>query len=97
MGNTLKGGSRSSPGDSLAAMIETEIDVVRGQYDLEPLTAENKEDLRPLLLGIARGIVRYIGDNPEAFTVSISGTDIGGGLGSHGHTGTVSAISTDPT
>ena len=97
MGNILKGGSRAAPGDSLAAMIETEIDVVRGQYGLPALSAESKEDLRPLLLGLARGIVRYIGDNPEAFTVTIAGTNLGGTLGSHGHTGTVSAISTDPT
>lgn len=94
MANVLKGGSKNSFSDSLAEMIETELDNVRGQYGLGTLTSENKEDLRPLLLGIARGIVRYIGDNPDAFVIGQSSI---GSLGTHKHSGHLSKINTDPT
>jgi hypothetical protein len=94
MANELKGGSRTSFSNSLAEMIEIELDNVRSQYGLEALTSENKEDLRPLLLGISRGIVRYLGDNPEAFMIDGSSVET---HGTHAHSGSLSAIDTDPT
>ena len=93
MANELKGGSKNSFSDSLAEMIEIELDNVRAQYGLEALTSENKEDLRPLMLGISRGIVRYLGENPGAFVISESSV---GGHDPHAHTGSLSAITTDP-
>jgi hypothetical protein len=93
MADTLKGGSRTSFSDSMAEMIEIELDVVRSQYGLDALTSENKEDLRPLLLGISRGIVRYLGENPGAFGI---GSSTVGGHGTHEHSGSLSAINTDP-
>jgi hypothetical protein len=93
MADELKGGSKNPFSDSLAEMIETELDNVRTQYDLNPLTPENKEDLRPLLLGISRGIVRYLGENPGAFII---GNSTVGGHGTHDHSGSLSAINTDP-
>lgn len=90
MGDILKGGSESAFAGSLAARIEFELDIVRGQYGLPALTGENKDDLRPLLLGIARGIVGYLGDNPEAFVIA---QDSGA---NHQHGGKLSQIKTDP-
>jgi hypothetical protein len=94
MADILKGGSRTSFSGSLAEMIEIEFDNVRSQYGLDALTSENKQDLRPLILGIARGIVRYLGDNPEAFMIGNSSV---GTHGTHKHSGSLSAIDTDPT
>jgi hypothetical protein len=93
MASELKGGSKNSFSNSLAEMIEIELDVVRSQYGLTPLTSENKDDLRPLLLGISRGIVRYLGENPGAFVI---GDSTVGGHGTHEHSGSLSAINTDP-
>ena len=92
MANELKGGSKTDYDDSLAERIEAELDIVRHQYKLSPLTSANREDWRPFLLGISRGIVRFLGENPEAFL--IEGTS---GAFSHSHSGHLSEIKTDLT
>jgi hypothetical protein len=69
MGNSLEAGTGAHPEHSLASYFEAELNDVRGENGLDPLPAEGREDRMMLFLGIARGIVRYLGDHGEAFAI----------------------------
>jgi hypothetical protein len=77
MGDTLRGGTREDLSGSLALYIEQAFDSVRAEYGLGPLPTENRDDRMIMFLGIARGIVNYLDDFTEAFTIDHhrTGTD----------------------
>ncbi|HWD47496.1 MAG TPA: hypothetical protein VHM23_27940 [Actinomycetota bacterium] len=69
MGNSLEAGTGAHPEHSLASYFEDEFNEVRRDYGLDPLPEEGREDRMMLFLGIARGIVRYLGDHGQAFAI----------------------------
>lgn len=69
MGDVLDAGIGAPGEDSLATYFEEEFDAVRRDRGLDPLPEEGRDDRMLLFLGIARGIVRYLGDNTEAFVI----------------------------
>lgn len=73
MGNTLQAGT-GAPGKppeehTLAGYFEEAFNDVRRDYDLPELPEEGRDDRMMLFLGIARGIVKYLGEHSEAFVV----------------------------
>jgi hypothetical protein len=69
--------------DSLAGAIEQGLDEALRDYGLPGLPAEGRADRTAFILGIARGIVSYLVDHEQAFTIAP-----GDGL-SHTHSGHV--------
>jgi hypothetical protein len=69
MGNGLVADTGGLDQHSLAGYIEQEIEAVGVGAGIEPLPEEGREERTMLFAGIARGIVRYLGDHAEAFVV----------------------------
>jgi hypothetical protein len=69
MGNSLEAGTGAYPEHSLASYFEDELDAARIEQGLDPLPEEGRSDRMLLWLGIARGLVRYLGDHGEAFAI----------------------------
>ena len=69
MGDTLEAGTGAHPEHSLASYLEDAFNDVRADYGLEPLPPEGRDDRMMLFLGIAKGIVKYLGEHSEAFVI----------------------------
>jgi hypothetical protein len=69
--NLYAGRLNDAPGtDSLAQYLEDAFDFIRvNDFELEPLTAEGRDERMMLFLGIARGIVEYLADHSAAFII----------------------------
>jgi hypothetical protein len=60
--------------DNMAREIENAYADVRkneGGYSDPPFTADNSKDLRMLFIAVARGVITYLHDHPEAFQVNV--------------------------
>jgi hypothetical protein len=69
----LKPGTLDDFANSMAELIETELDKVLQQEGRPPLVRDNSEDSRDrrlLLVAIARGVVLYLDANATAFKVT---------------------------
>lgn len=69
----LFGGTRHNLTDSLAQYLEDAFDAVRGEYGLDPLPAEGRDERMLLFLGIGRGVVDYLLDHAAALFIDDHG------------------------
>lgn len=69
MGDSLEAGTGAHPEHSLASYLVDGVNEVRADNGMDPLPEEGREDQMILFLGLARGIVRYLGDHGEAFKI----------------------------
>lgn len=65
----IRGGTRDTYPGSMAEAIEQALDDVRGEFGLDPLPADGRDDRRLLFLAIARGVVAHLAANDDAFVI----------------------------
>jgi hypothetical protein len=69
MGDTLQAGTGAPGEHSLATYLEEAFDEVRVDHGLPALPEAGRDDRVLLFLGIARGLLKYLGEHSEAFVI----------------------------